>query len=379
MIDNLLTRFTIVRLAYKNLSRNRLRSILAALTIVIGILAIALLGISGTTLQIATTGDLGEIGNEILVTPAFEEGVESLDEQEVREIERVADRASVVPMKVTQDTVGAGDERVVTAIRGVESPGELYAHDEGRMPDRHRDGALVGRELADRLDLRIGQQIEVGNQSYQVKTVLERESEFSPTEPNQQVILPPTDIESDGYQEVVVVAETGDEAAQIGNHIEKDVNSREDRVNVFKLEEIIDAVEMLFGTINRFLVGLGMISLIVAGVSILNVMLMSVIERRDEIGVLRATGIHKREVMALVLVEASLLGVFGTFLGIVIALVIGAVLNFLVLGSAFAVFNTQNLLILAVAIFVGITTSVLSGVYPAWKAANERPVEVLRN
>ena len=154
--------------------------------------------------------------------------------------------------------------------------------------------------------------------------------------------------------------------------------SRESRVTVFELSSLTRRVNGFFDIVNAFLLGVGSISLVVAGVSILNVMLMSVAERRQEIGVLCAVGVQKLDVMRMILAEAVLLGLIGSVVGAVLALFAGLVLNQVVLGQPMVTFRLRNLLFLALALLFGLIASLLSGLYPAWKAANERPVDVLR-
>ena len=114
-------------------------------------------------------------------------------------------------------------------------------------------------------------------------------------------------------------------------------------------------------------------SLFVASVSIVNVMLMSTIERRGEIGVFRAVGYQRLAVLRLLLTEALLMGLAGAVLGVALSLGVGAVVNQVLLGDPLA-FSDRSLQYLA----FGIVASLLSGLYPAWCAASDPPVKSLR-
>ncbi|ELZ50794.1 ABC transporter permease [Halorubrum coriense DSM 10284] len=116
----------------------------------------------------------------------------------------------------------------------------------------------------------------------------------------------------------------------------------------------------------------------VASVAILNVMLMSTVERQGEIGVLRAIGITRGEVLRMILTEAVFLGVIGGLLGVVLSAGIGIVLFEFLVGNPLQVFSWQSAQYLLYGMLFAIVASTLSGLYPAWKAANERPVEALR-
>jgi putative ABC transport system permease protein len=114
-------------------------------------------------------------------------------------------------------------------------------------------------------------------------------------------------------------------------------------------------------------------------VSIFNVMLMSTAERRQEIGVLRAVGVQKRDVLRTLLVEAALLGVVGGAVGALLSGLVAVGLGLVVEQVGFGVILVpSNGLYLVGAFAFGVVVSVVSGLYPAWRAASERPVESLR-
>jgi putative ABC transport system permease protein len=371
-------RFPSAKVARRNLARNRLRSALAVLGIVIGVVAIASLGIAGTTLQASFVSSFSDIGNQLLVNPAFEEGVTELTERDVRRIERAADDAAVVPVRSDQGVLTAGRDQSVVTVYGASSVGELYEPRAGTVPDRLRRGAVVGSAVADRFDLQPGNSITVNNESYRVVAVLAPQGGFDPLGTGQAVFVPSDAVDGDGYNQVIVRAESGEAANRTAMEIREAANSREQRVTVTELSSIIDQITSFFSVLRGFLVAIGGISLIVAAVSILNVMLMSTVERREEIGVLRAVGIHRREVIRIILVEAGMLGFVGGVIGAVLSAGVGMALAQFALSNPFAAFNPTNLLYLGAAVVFGVLTSVMSGLYPAWKAANERPVEALR-
>jgi putative ABC transport system permease protein len=378
LLERLYRRVPALVMARRNLSRNRLRSGLAALGIIIGVLAIASLGMFGTTLRAGATEQLGDIGNEISVSPNAEEGYERLSERDVADIRRVTDEGTVVPVRQRSATLTRGQDRTITTVYGIENPGVLYEATEGRSPERLRQGALVGATLADRLEVEPGNRITLDNQSFRVVGVLEEQGGISLLNPNNAVIVPMESFDESGYSQVVVRSPTGAAANQTAMAIREELNDREEKVTLFELGSITEGINQFFGILNAFLIGIGSISLVVAGVSILNVMLMSTIERRQEIGVLRAVGVQKLDVVRMILAEAGLLGLVGGFFGAVLAVVAGLVLNQVVISDPLLTFAPTNLLYIGLAVVFGIVTSVLSGLYPAWKAATEPPVEALR-
>lgn len=365
-------------MARRNLTRTKARSALAMLGIIIGVVAIASLGVFGTTLQASITGSLGDIGNQLIVSPNAEEGVRTLTERDVRAIERAAGDASVVPLKQEQATVVYAGQTTFTTAYGIANPGDAYVASEGRIPDPLRNGALVGANLAETLEVNEGNSITVNNRTFRVRAVLEPQTGFSPVNVGGAVVVPPSAINETGYQQVVVQAETGEAANETAQAIREDLNDREERVSIFEFSQITDQIGAFFDTLSLFLIGIGSISLVVAGVSILNVMLMSTIERRGEIGVLRAVGYQRLDVLKILLSEAMLLGAVGGVAGVLLSVVAGAAIAQLALGDPLAALQPGNVVYYLAALAFGVLTSVVSGLYPAWKAARERPVDALR-
>jgi putative ABC transport system permease protein len=372
------TRVPALFVARRNLSRNRLRSALAALGILVGVVAIASLGIFGNVLAVGADDALGDIGTQVIVTPNADAGIGSIDERTVTEIERVTTEGTVVPLRTDGGLVRRGGQSAAATIYGIENPNSIYTAADGRLPDRHRQGAIVGADLAVSLDARVGDNVDVAGETYRVIAVLEPIEAFTPVSPNDAVMLPEDAVGGDGYQQVVIQTETGAAATSSAAAIEATVNDREAVVEVFELSSILEEIDAFFSLLSAFLVGLGGISLFVAGVSILNVMLMSAVERREEIGVLRAVGVSRRSVLRTMLFEAALLGVVGALGGVLVTALLVAGLYLATPVELWIVLDPTNALYLVGAFAFGILISVVSGLYPAWKAANERPVDALR-
>jgi putative ABC transport system permease protein len=209
--------------------------------------------------------------------------------------------------------------------------------------------------------------------------VLERSSAPFGTTPNDAVVVPGTGPSGSGYDRAVVLAGDVRAANATAGRITGALNDRRERVEVTKLAERVEAITSLFDAVRAFLVGIGAISMLVAGISILNVTLLSVLRRRNEIGVLRAVGYRRRDVLAIFLAEATLLGVAGSVVGALAALTVVLGVDAVVAGGDLRVVHAETLWYLALGVSFGVGTSLLSSLYPAWKAATERPVEALRS
>jgi len=372
-------RFPAATLAVRNLSRQRVRAALATLGIVIGVFAVATLGLLGSALGTAATEELGGLGNQVIVGPADEQAAESLDGRELAAIRRAADgRGTVVPLKTTAGTVGAGGDRTVTQVYGTANPRALFGAGSGDVPAFHRQGAIVGAEIAGELNLRRGSSLTVEGTEYRVIARLPEVESITPLQPDSAVVLPPEEFATSGPSQVVVRADSAADARAVAFEVESLLNGRTQQVSVFSLRSVLDRIADFFGLLNGFLLAIAGISLVVACVSIFNVMLMSVSERRGEIGVLRAVGIHRGQVLRVLVVEASLLGVVGGAVGAVLgtaAVVVTALGTDLPL---WAVLQPGNLVVPLGAFAFGVLVALVGGIYPAYRAAWEPPVEALR-
>jgi putative ABC transport system permease protein len=374
-------------MARRNLVRNPLRSGLACFGIVIGVVAIASLGILGFTLQAGFMENMGDVANQVEVAPATEAetgigvarlGRGTLSDREVRDVRQAAAGATVIPIKQEAVDIDYGDSSASRNAYAVENPGALFEASEGRVPAQLSSGVLAGSRFAETAEINVGSALTVDNSSYRVVGILEEEPWTAPVNPNFNLVVPEEALRDTGYSRVIVEEESAEAANETAQRINESLNIREEVVEVQENSDLIERVRSQQRLLSLFLIAVGSISLFVAGVSILNVMLMSTVERREEIGVLRAVGVQRTSVLKILLAEAALLGVVGGAVGVLFSLLIGGVINHFMLDNALMVFRAGNLRYLGMALGFAVLISLLSGAYPAWKAANERPVEALR-
>ena len=379
---------TFFDLARRNVSRHWLRSILAVTGIVIGVIAIASMGILGNSIGLMFNDMVTDVGDTIVVSPAMSSGTTAFTERQVNDITRAAGSNRAIPFASTFDTVTVGETKsgaMIYAMPAGDIP-FLLEKEAGTYPRDTGAGCMIGSKLAENgkeTGLKLGARVKIGDETLRVTGVLKERGMGFDINPDYAIIVPyrwySNHYDEDEYDQVIVKVRDVNDLDAVKEAIEEKMNRREDVVNVMDTKAILESVFAAADSITVFLMGIGAISLIVAGVSILNVMMMSVTERIKEIGVLRSIGTRRNEVMRMFIYEAMILGIAGAIIGGVLSFGTGYLMTAVLVGNPDYLFNPTSLLYIVFGMAFGIITSAASGLYPAWKAAHLNPIQALRH
>ncbi|MFC6974096.1 ABC transporter permease [Halomicroarcula sp. GCM10025709] len=204
MMESVLSRrLPLVAYAWENLTRARARTALAMAGITIGVVAIASLGMFGAAFEQSTLNRVDDITRSVWLTPGEDAEFEEFSRDHVAMIERSTD-SPVYTIK--QQSTGVTGLRATeqATVYGLSDPGAFVAAEDGRVPETWRSGAAVGPDLAETLDVGVGDSVTVDGETYRVVAVLESTSRSSLVRTDSAVVLPQSQVETDGYQSAII-------------------------------------------------------------------------------------------------------------------------------------------------------------------------------
>lgn len=239
-------------------------------------------------------------------------------------------------------------------------------------------GPKITTKLFDSYDSAIGKFITVGNSKFKVIGVLKSKGGgFGGPDFDSVVYVPyksALSINPDKtFVGIYLKARSEGDIANVKKEAEQIMLKRykKDDFSLIEQTEILNAVNQIFSVLNTVLVAIGSISLLVGGIGIMNIMYASVTERTKEIGIRRAIGATKKDIMIQFMAESIVLSLFGGLLGLVLSSLI-----VLVVRSFFPA--SINLTAVVVSILISSAIGVFFGVFPARAAANLSPIEAIR-
>ncbi|MHC1577519.1 MAG: ABC transporter permease [Candidatus Methanospirareceae archaeon] len=389
-----------VLLAFRSIKERKARSLLTVLGIAVGIAAIVALMSVGFGMEQAITGELTKMADIIAVLPGEIRGgkyVEkgSFTDRDVKDINRIGGIKTVAAMTYDPAEVEYRNKKVPLYVIGGDTKelGEIYLESvglkEGKwLKENDYKACVIGDRIAnDYFDevVRVNDKLLINGDKFVVVGVFgkgtmmtaEIDSYIFLTHRAVKEVLKTDDV-SYIMVRVYEVAEAEEIAAEIEDVI-NDNHGLDDFANAMTMGSMIEQIGDIFNIIRGVLVGIGAISLVVASIGIMNTMLMAVMERTHEIGVMKAIGAKSHDVLSLFLLESGLVslvgGVAGCGLGVVLAKIIsiGAGTG---LGIEIEAVVKPEVLLAGVA--VALVVGVLSGFYPARKASKMSPVEAVR-
>ena len=398
--------------ALESLSGNKLRSGLTVLGIVIGVAAVIAMLAVGTGAQASITGSISGIGTNLLFVfrGGTNENIRNPKPLTLGDADALRDQFSapsveaVAPALQGDGTVSFGGEQTTPQIMGV-TPEYFqvrnYKIAEGEyITEEHMLGrasvVLLGPDVADKLfghsDGVTGETVRIEGQPFRVIGVLESKGGGSFGSQDNVVVVPFTTAQtrlirrstSDRVDIIFVQAVSGDVVTQASDEISVILRTRHrtpvgaDDFTVFTQQDLLATFQSITGILTVFLGGIAGISLLVGGIGIMNIMLVSVTERTREIGLRKALGARKRDILTQFLTESSLLSLIGGIIGIMFGWLISFTVGRIAAATGTAFTPIVGLDAILLATIFSAAVGLFFGIYPASRAANLEPVEALR-
>lgn len=398
--------------ALESLSGNKLRSGLTVLGIVIGVAAVIAMLAVGRGAEASITGSISGIGTNLLFVfrGSQNDSIRNPKPLTMGDAEALRDQfaapsvAAVAPALEGEATVVFSGEQASPQLFGV-TPDYFQVRNlnvtEGELiTEEHMLGrasvVLLGPEVAETLfghaDGVTGETVRIEGQPFRVIGVLESKGGGAFGSEDNQVLVPFTTAQtrlirrssSDRVDIIFVQAVSGDVVTKASDEIAAILRTRHrtevgaDDFTVFSQQDLLTTFQSITGILTIFLGGIAGISLLVGGIGIMNIMLVSVTERTREIGLRKALGARRRDILIQFLTESSLLSLIGGIIGILFGWLISFGVGQIAAASDTAFTPIVGADAIALATIFSAIVGLFFGIYPANRAASLEPVEALR-
>lgn len=383
-----------MKMALKSIWSNKLRSLLTMLGIIIGVTAVIALVALGQGATKSVTDQVQGLGTNLLTVNIIGRGSSStLSEADATGLSEGVDGIKYIAPASTQNaSVKVGTKSVSVNVVGTNADYadvRDYEVASGRYLsqidlDVRQKVAILGSSTATDLfgfSDPVGEYVLINGTRYKVVGLLEEKGSTTNGSNDEVVMIPLTSAErlfkTKGVRTIYVQVETEDRIDAVQAGLEQNLNEKfrgnTDSYRVFNQTDVLSTLTSVNDTLTLALAGIAGISLLVGGIGIMNIMLVSVTERTREIGIRKAIGAKRRDVLVQFLIESMVLSGLGGLLGI--GLGVGAAKGASAAFDMDIAFSAQVILI---AFIFSVAIGVIFGLFPANKAAKLKPIEALR-
>ncbi len=393
----------LLRFSTRALVGFRLRSLLTLLAMAVGVAAVMVLTTLGEGARRFVVGEFASLGSDLVVVlpgrsetsggppPITGDTARQITLDDARALLRSAAVREMAPVLPGGAPVSAGSREREVLIVGTTAAfatvRHLRMHSGSFLPPGDLDqapavcvlGATVASELFDNRSP-LGEWVRIGDSRFRVIGVLSSEGQSLGLDMSEAVMVPvaaaQTLFNREGLFRVLVQARSRDwldaASADVARILRERHQGVED-VTIITQDSVLGTFDKLLGALTLAVAAVAAISLVVAGILVMNVMLVSVAQRRPEVGLMKAIGATRGQILKLFLAEAALLSLTGGAIGLVMGVVFAWVLQAVYPSIPWALPLWAAVAALAIALVFG----VVFGLLPAWRAAGLDPVGAL--
>jgi putative ABC transport system permease protein len=378
-------------MALRSIKGNKLRSFLTMLGIIIGVSSvIVLVSIAQGSTQ-SITSQINNLGTNLITINTFGTDL-NLAEDKINEIKKlngvkaispvVSGRVNVKKGRTTSQVTLTGTNAAYTTVRDALVTNGRFLTD---LDIEYRQKiAVIGSDTAATFfgsENPVGQYIQVEGTSFKVVGVLASKGSSLGQSGDSVVIVPLSTgqrlVKSTTINQVYLQGKNADQMDFVMNEVKMSMATlypnKSDSYTVTNQQDVMETMSSVSNTMTMMLGGIASISLLVGGIGIMNIMLVSVSERTKEIGIRKAIGAKRRDVLLQFLIEAVVLSALGGLIGILAGIGLGKILSSML--SLTISFSSSVILL---AFLFSLVVGVVFGVFPANKASKLNPIQALR-
>ena len=397
-----------ISMAFKAISGNKIRSFLTMLGVIIGVMSVIVLMAIGQGTTASVTESIASMGTNLLTVTiqtrrvggmgsknpwamtSSSKGTVILTMDDVLSLEDDASSESVSPVVTGSLTVKAGSTNTTASVTGV-LPAYAQIINQGVQEGRYIIDAdvdnrsavcVIGADLAEELygtTSVVGNTLHIDGRAFRIVGVLESRGTSMGGSSDESVVLPFTlaqrMLDSTTISSIYVSAidsTSVDDAQTVVESFLYKKYQNESSYSVMNQTQMLETANETASTLSLMLGGIAGISLLVGGIGIMNIMLVSVTERTREIGIRKAIGARRRDILLQVLIESVAISGLGGLIGLISGYALMHVLE-----NALGMTLSMSAGVAYLAIGFSMTIGVVFGLYPANKASKLRPIEAL--
>ena len=381
-----------IRIAWNGLIGNKIRSLLTMLGVIIGVAAvISLISIGqGVTKQVSS--QIEGLGTNLIVITGMRNLGGVLESSDVELLKKAESIAKVAPSISQSDTtVKWGNSSMTANVEGTNQDYpdvRNFSVVEGNFitendTEKRKKVAVIGQDIVKEFFAGrspIGEQLTINGQRYTIVGVMEQKGEVLGQNLDSNIFIPISSAErlfGTTKLRTIYVQAASTELAPVAvtdiTNIFEAKFGKPDLVRVTSQDQLLGTMDSLSKTLTMMLGAIAGISLLVGGIGIMNIMLVSVTERTREIGIRKAIGAMRVDILSQFLVESVILSISGGIIGIIIGIVAAKTVS-----SSLGWVTVVSLWSILVSFSFAVLIGVFFGIYPALKASKLDPIVALR-
>lgn len=381
---------SVTKMAFQSILSNKMRTFLTMLGIIIGVFSVVVLISIGQGATSGVTDSISSMGSNIISVNIMGRR-SAMKFNDVYDLEELEGVKSVTPVYSSTATVKYDlESSTVSVTGGNENYLSInnYEIGSGRaitpVDVSYRNkvaviGLTTAEDLFDRGDP-LGKQISINGEKYKVVGILQDKVSSFIGDSNDIVIVPVTSLmrqnNTNSVSSITVQASSTTDSSLAKENIESyllDYFGSDDYYNVFSQDEMLEVLSETTAMLTVMLGGIAGISLLVGGIGIMNIMLVTVTERTREIGIRKAIGAGRGNILVQFIIESSVMSGFGGIIGAIAGVAASYIISN-IMGISYSINIPVIIVAFAFSLFVG----VFFGLYPANKASKLKPVDALR-